>query len=295
MTMRNKFDGNSCFRSALRRGFTLRDMFVAITAISILLSIAVMRPRRGSGPCGPRVRCTSNLKLISSAMMDHDFASQQMPGYANENRLLRAPTGYVPVLFDRMGMSDFTKDWRDGFRRTSYVHRFVCPDFHKPPWDVSDKTRDTLSYVVNGGIVDIRGLSDDQIRASGVCFDRVTNRRRQLAVGSRYLSAHDGQSSTLLISENLDADHWGVHIPAEAKALNAFVWWPGNEPGESHLRASAPLPASKTPTILRARPSSIHEGGVNAAFCDGHVAFIKDDIDYTVYRQLMTSNSKLWP
>ena len=39
------------------------------------------------------------------------------------------------------------------------------------------------------------------------------------------------------------------------------------------------------------RPSSFHSGGVNAAYCDGHVTFLNQDIDYAVYAQLMTSDT----
>jgi prepilin-type processing-associated H-X9-DG protein len=37
-----------------------------------------------------------------------------------------------------------------------------------------------------------------------------------------------------------------------------------------------------------ARPSGPHGSGFNAAFCDGHNEFIRDNIDYIVYQQLMT-------
>ena len=46
-----------------------------------------------------------------------------------------------------------------------------------------------------------------------------------------------------------------------------------------------------------AYPSSRHPGGVNAAFCDGHIVFIDDQIEPRVYAMLMTSNrhkSKYW-
>jgi prepilin-type N-terminal cleavage/methylation domain-containing protein len=41
-----------------------------------------------------------------------------------------------------------------------------------------------------------------------------------------------------------------------------------------------------------ARPSSLHPGGVNAAFCGGEVLFLREDLDYKVYKQLMTSDGK---
>ena len=49
-----------------------------------------------------------------------------------------------------------------------------------------------------------------------------------------------------------------------------------------------------TPTAIAqlARPSSEHNGGVNAAFADGHVVFLKDDIDYQVYARLMSPDGK---
>jgi len=36
-----------------------------------------------------------------------------------------------------------------------------------------------------------------------------------------------------------------------------------------------------------ARPSSRHSNGVNVAFCDGHTQFLREEIDYRVYQQLM--------
>ncbi len=41
-----------------------------------------------------------------------------------------------------------------------------------------------------------------------------------------------------------------------------------------------------------ARPSSMHPGGVNTIFCDGHLRFISEEIPYHVYTQLMTPNQK---
>src|SRR4029079_10820049 len=42
-----------------------------------------------------------------------------------------------------------------------------------------------------------------------------------------------------------------------------------------------------------ATPSSEHSGGVNVAFASGRARFLKETIDYDVYRALMTLNDKL--
>ena len=39
------------------------------------------------------------------------------------------------------------------------------------------------------------------------------------------------------------------------------------------------------------QPASNHPGGVVATFCDGHVQFLADSIEYWVYVHLMTPNS----
>ena len=40
-------------------------------------------------------------------------------------------------------------------------------------------------------------------------------------------------------------------------------------------------------------PSSEHGGGINVAFASGRATFLKETIDYNVYRALMTLNDKL--
>lgn len=43
---------------------------------------------------------------------------------------------------------------------------------------------------------------------------------------------------------------------------------------------------------MRARPSSEHPGGVNVSFSAARAAFIAEDIDYTVWRAMMTPNDE---
>jgi prepilin-type N-terminal cleavage/methylation domain-containing protein/prepilin-type processing-associated H-X9-DG protein len=70
---------------------------------------------------------------------------------------------------------------------------------------------------------------------------------------------------------------------------------------------SAAYLAQKHPDItpiyrngVMARPSSGHNGGVNAVFADGHTQFLNENIEYTIYQALMTpdtpnSNMPLYP
>ena len=54
-----------------------------------------------------------------------------------------------------------------------------------------------------------------------------------------------------------------------------------------HLRINQDKPAI-TIDYLHARPSSDHPGGAMFAFADRNMRFIREDVDYHVYRQLMT-------
>ena len=101
-----------------------------------------------------------------------------------------------------------------------------------------------------------------------------------------YLTKHDGSHMTLLLSENIQAGKWTDTDEASV----GMVWWP--EPAECRGMNECVDVGDSPGEIRYARPSSNHGGGVIAAFCDGHVQFVREDIDYRVYQQLMTPNSE---
>lgn len=129
----------------------------------------------------------------------------------------------------------------------------------------------------------------------------------------------DGLSNTLLFSENLAAANWWQVQPPDAGIIpesfflppTTFVWLYANEPGAfitlppltpggviqtgpppRPARINGQAPTTQTPDVAGRiewmRPSSNHGGGVMAAFADGTVRFIREDIAYHVYQQLMT-------
>lgn len=165
-----------------------------------------------------------------------------------------------------------------------------------------------------------------RMRASGVCHNLFVDppgtpqasmsNRYQVKVTPGYLDGGDGSSMTLLASENMQAQDWVLGLgpqsansvpsnpPAQPTTASAalvnqwaryncgFVWKDTNAPGGSDPRQiniernAPPQPA----TFLFSRPSSNHPGGVVAVFCDGHTRFIGEDVNYKVYKQLMSTN-----
>lgn len=61
-------------------------------------------------------------------------------------------------------------------------------------------------------------------------------------------------------------------------------------PHEEHLINGGDT--SRPVTLHTARPSSNHPDGAVSTFCDGHTKFIRQDIEYRAYAQLMSPNDR---
>jgi prepilin-type processing-associated H-X9-DG protein len=66
----------------------------------------------------------------------------------------------------------------------------------------------------------------------------------------------------------------------------------GTVPDSKDLRVGPNYQLGSAAAYWHSRPSSFHSGGANVAMCGGETMFLRDDIDYVVYEQLMTSDGK---
>jgi prepilin-type N-terminal cleavage/methylation domain-containing protein len=129
----------------------------------------------------------------------------------------------------------------------------------------------------------------------------------------RISNINDGAGTTLMYAENIHKNYDST----TSNGAPAFAWLFGSEQQLGFVwvvptlaSATAPVPGDGIgdqealnrdsvgdskfiPTHPRyARPSSAHKGGMNVTFCGGNAHFLRDDIDYTVYQQLMTPNGR---
>jgi prepilin-type processing-associated H-X9-DG protein len=173
------------------------------------------------------------------------------------------------------------------------------------PSDISDNSAaNRSSYVVNGGRFNASSSNGPPLdhQANGCFDDRMKGRTDsfQIFQGARGMTMAelvrgDGSSNTLMLLENADVLGWNK---ADNERDVAVVWSPTNETHALNLYdASNPtkrrrFEAEDPFSNRHARPSSFHANGFNVVFCDGTTKFIADSIDYMIYCQLMTSNSK---
>ena len=188
-----------------------------------------------------------------------------------------------------------------------------------------------LSYVVNSGMPDLYQPPTGQpmdYQENGVWFDHFTPKifsppGQIITTDLAYITKHDGNNSTVLLSESLDAQDW-VALPSATSPYSPPVFpqvfpagggpgaitvpwyqaiaWQGVLVSPAFLGPqSSPLPPFFNKTTgsltytpgyttvtdlnfdLVARPSSNHPGGFLLTMCGGQVQFVSQDIDYRVY------------
>jgi hypothetical protein len=119
-----------------------------------------------------------------------------------------------------------------------------------------------------------------------------------------YVSTGDGTTTTILITENLQAGNWystttnalGFGIKMPSPLTNSYA----NAGAASSAQLYISAPASPDYCFINRnlsatqgaapRPSSQHAGGVNVIMCDGAGKFLNESMDQGVFTKLMTSN-----
>jgi prepilin-type N-terminal cleavage/methylation domain-containing protein/prepilin-type processing-associated H-X9-DG protein len=195
------------------------------------------------------------------------------------------------------------------------IDAYICPEDR----DVTTQPDLAgLTYVANSGGWDMHTGTQGPLQVTSNIGDTAENgvfhdlagyeRIGQKGPKVRMSGINDGSGTTLMYTENIHK----TYDSTQASGAPAFSWLFGTEqqlgfvwvvpvspdtapkPGdtindqEALNRNSQDVVVFPTDKPRFARPSSGHDGGMNVSFCDGHGEFLRDDIDYTVYQQLMT-------
>jgi len=220
------------------------------------------------------------------------------------------------VLYPHLDRNDLYDPWKDksvtgsvanennqNYRPEVFWPVFVCPS--NPP--ASDQGA-MSAYVANTGYPTRYSSTSPRTNErpfNGLFTDHSSRVAEQYYVQTSmdYLSQKDGSSYTALITENLQSVNYMPRDPSTRERVMpeeadvGFVWEntknmdcaAGGVVGINDCSKEAPG------SRRFARPSSRHPGGVIMFYCDGRGGFLREGINWTVYKHLLTPDSeKAW-
>jgi prepilin-type N-terminal cleavage/methylation domain-containing protein len=275
-----------------RQAFTLVELLVVIAIIGMLMALllpAVQMARES----GRRATCMNNQKNLGTAVINYATSKDKFPpSFDLQPMTIDTFVGWVPALLPNIEQSQYytiyqSNTWNTLATATNVtISTLICPS-RNPTGSVAPN-----SYIVNCGAPDMpftvltstAPVPKTDYQENGVFFDAFTpkwakennNPKRPPAESTdlSWISKHDGTSTTLMLSESLDALDWIV-IPNKASDLappnkndvKGQSWWQGftwdvpltvgmnNNPKPPFNSTSAPI--DPTNTLILNRNSSL--------------------------------------
>jgi prepilin-type N-terminal cleavage/methylation domain-containing protein len=308
------------------QGFTLVELLVVIAIISTLVALllpAVQRARESAR----RSSCLNNLRQLALATTEFEERYRRYPGLFDEMPIQQRSSGsserfttWAVLLLPDLEREPVWRAYAKGERPIPkiYIEPFLCPSDAK-----RERAGSVLTYVANGGLA---GPAKEQRPSNGPFLNRLYDNKAAVMEGhwrdgreytliyteNRDSEGYDdiGWNGLKANPNNVNEDHLEREVIESGRDRAwspVFLWQNSNEIRNAYINADpatctsgAPLPVPDTgrwtggtPECLTikaqtARPSSDHAGGVNVAFASGRCLFLRENIDYNVFRALMT-------
>ncbi len=295
-----------------KHGFTLIELLVVIAIIAILIALllpAVQKAREAAR----RTQCRNNLHQLAIACQNYHDVHSSFPYSSTRGRNRHTWAAFILPFIEQQTVFanyNYNNNWSHDSNQAvvrTHIPVYKCP-----------------SVPSRGNRLDLFNVANDRWAAPGdyappesiadVIFDEGILERRGSIFGSMQRDFTvaisqilDGTSQTLLLVECAGRpDHWirgsrgpddhspGFgNFPVVAGRVRGAGWADhlNSVPLHSFARDGLSVPG---PAALNASNNneafSFHPGCVVAAFCDGSVKVLNEDIELSVYASLITRN-----
>jgi prepilin-type N-terminal cleavage/methylation domain-containing protein/prepilin-type processing-associated H-X9-DG protein len=296
--------GFSCGASVRRRAFTLIELLVVISIIALLIALLLPAVQAGR-EAARRAQCVNNLKQIGLALQNYHSAIRTFPpGYVSNFDASGNDTGpgwgwaamILPQfeqkpLFDAINFVTSIEAPSSQTSRLTLISSFLCPsDSAQPSWWAMVRTAtgvptQLICQVAASNYVGVYGTSDPGIDGDGIFF-------RNGKIGLSDIL--DGTAQTIAVGERAHALGEATWVGSVTNAVlfpvdNDGIGYPRAESGPGMILGHAGGrygPGDPNGEVNQFY--SLHPGGVNFVFADGHVAFLKTTMTNAVFRALAT-------
>jgi prepilin-type N-terminal cleavage/methylation domain-containing protein/prepilin-type processing-associated H-X9-DG protein len=304
----------------VRRGFTLIELLVGLAVMAVLLSLllpAVQAARERAR----RTTCVNNLKQIGIALGNYTQQHGGLPpGYVSIwvptlKREIGPGWGWAAMLlpeleqenvFNQINFEVAIDEPVHATVRLTAIEVFLCPTDDMPRrWTTAEGTvwiyageifsaQTPICDVAAANYVGVFGIGEPGVDGDGVFFrnsfirpnDITDGESNTMGVGERSVHLNAGRGHATWVGAVRGAQLWscapdpfgdpdaGVCRKEDGSGMTLGHTGEGNGPGD---------PQGDVNQFF-----SRHGRGAHFLFCDGHVRFLDNKLDYTTYKALST-------